>query len=822
MKLFSAPFRQVLRRLARTPVFTAVALVTIAVAIGANTAIFSVVNGVLLKPLNYQEPDRLVGVWETAPGIGLKDVNASPATYLTFREEGRAFTDIGMWSDDSVSVTGLAEPQQVDAVDITDGVLPVLGVHPILGHSFSRLEDSPAGPETVMLTFGYWQRHFGGDRSAIGRRLLIDGKAHEIVGILPADFRFMDRQPELLLPMRLNRKDVFIGNFSYQALARLKPGVTISQATADIARMLPILMRKFPPAPGMSLQMFLNARMAPNLRPLKQDVVGDIGSVLWILLLTVGIVLLIACANVANLLLVRAEGRQQELAICAALGAGWSRIARQLLSESVLLGLSGGVLGLGLAWAALRLLVRLAPANLPRLNEISLAPPVLLFTLLVSLFAGVLFGILPVFKYAGRQLGTTLREGGRSLSEGRERHRARNLLVIAQVALCLVLLISSGLMIRTLFALKRVQPGFTHPAETLTFRISVPEGLIKEPDRVIHLYQDIGQKMAALPGVRSVGLSNSITMDGSTEHDPIFVEDHPFAEGKIPPLRLYHFISPNYFHTMGSPLLAGRDVNWEDEFGKRPSVLVTENLAREYWGSPNAALGKRIRESPKAFWKQIVGVVGNVHDDGANKPAPAIVYWPLLQQEFWGFKDNVTRTVTFAVSSPRTGSANFSNEVRQAVWSVNRDLPIAEVRTVADIYNKSLSRVSFTLVMLALAGCMALLLGVVGIYGVVSYSVAQRTREIGIRMALGAPHSNVRQLFVRHALLLTGIGLLVGLVAAVAESSLMSSLLFDVKPLDPLTYLAVAIFLAAAALVASYLPARKATMIDPVEALRAE
>ena len=521
-------------------------------------------------------------------------------------------------------------------------------------------------------------------------------------------------------------------------------------------------------------------------------------------------------------MLVRAEGRQQELAICAALGAGRSRIARQLLSESVLLGLLGGTVGLGLAWGALRLLLRLAPANLPRLDEISLAPLVLLFTLVVSLFAGVLFGLLPVFKYAGRQLGTTLREGGRSLSEGKERHRARSLLVVAQVALCLVLLISSGLMIRTLFALKHVQPGFTHPAQSLTFRISVPEGLIKEPARVVRLYQDVAQKLTVIPGVRSVGVTNSITMDGSTEHDPIFLEDHAYAEGKIPPLRLYHFISPNYFHTMGQTLLAGRDLTWDDEASKRPFVLVTENFAREYWGSPNAALGKRLRESPKAYWKQIVGVVGNVHDDGANKAAPAIVYWPLLQESFWGFKNSVTRNVSFAVYSPRTGSANFSNEVRQAVWSVNRDVPIADMRTVADIYNKSLSRVSFTFVMLALAGGMALLLGVVGIYGVISYSVAQRTREIGIRMALGAPHSNVRQLFVGHALLLTGIGLLVGLCAAVAETRLMSSLLFGVRPLDPLTYLAVAAFLAAAAWFASYLPARKATAVDPVDALRAE
>ena len=814
--------KPVLRRLMRSPMFTAITLITLTVGIGANTAIFSVLRGVLLKPLPYSNPDQLVGVWETASGMGFPEVNASPSTYFTFREENQTFQDTGLWRSDSVNVTGTAEPEQVDSLSVTDGTLPILGVQPIRGRWFTRKDDSPGSPETVMLMYGYWQRKFGGDPGVIGRRIMVDGVAREVIGIMPQRFRFMDRNAGLILPLQLNRNEAFVGNFSYTGIARLKPGVTIAQANTDVARMLPLMLRKFRMAPGITLKMFEQARFGPNLRPLKRDVVGDIGKMLWVLMGTVGVVLLIACANVANLLLVRAEGRQQELAIRAALGAGWARIARELLIESVTLGLLGGALGVGLAYAALRLLVAMGPANLPRLEEIAIDPSVLLFALAISLAAGVLFGLIPVFKYAGPQLQTALRQGGRTASSGRERHRARSVLVVVQVSLALVLLISSGLMLRTVMALKQVQPGFTEPEKLLTLRVSIPDALVPKQEQVARTYNGILEKIAAIPGVASVGLTNSTTMDGSNDNDPIFSEDRDYSDQKIPVLRRFKFISPGWFKTMGHPLLFGRDVTWTDIYEARPVVLVSENLARELWQDPRAAVGKRVRENPKAAWREVIGVVGDERDDGVSQKAPAIVYWPMMVKDYWGQAVMVQRGQAFAIRSSRTGSAGFLKEVQRAVWSVNPNLPIAGVSTVQEIYDHSMARTSFTLVMLTIAAGMALLLGVVGIYGVISYAVSQRTREIGIRMALGARQQMVRQMFVRQGLLLTAIGVACGLAAALAFTRLMAALLFGVSPLDPVTYGAVSAVLVAAALLASYIPARRASIIEPAQALRAE
>jgi len=813
--------KSVLRRLARSPMFAVITLITLAIGIGANTAIFSVVNGVLLKPLPFPHPEQLVGVWETTRIPGLNVVNASPATYFTFREESRTFQDSGAWRSDSVSVTGNGEPERVDSLSVTDGTLPVLGIQPVRGRWFTRKDDAPASSETAMLTYGYWQRKFGGDSTVIGRRIMIDGKSREIVGVMPQSFRFMDRKFELILPLQLDRGKTFIGNFSYLGIARLKPGITLAQANADEARMLPMMQRKFAPFAGMSMQMVEEAHFGPNLRPLAADVVGDTGKMLWVLMGTIGVVLLIACANVANLMLVRAEGRQQELAIRAALGAGWARIARQLLLESVTLGLVGGALGVGLAYTALKVLVSMGP-SLPRLQEISIDPPVLLFTLLVSLVAGLLFGLIPVFKYAGPHLMSALRQGGRSMSEGRERHRARSVLVVVQVSLALVLLIGSGLMIRTVRALKQVPPGFTRGDEILTLSVSIPDAQVPKPEQVIRTYNTMMEKVAAIPGVTTVGLSNSITMDGENDNDPIYASDKVYAESQIPPLRRYKFISPGFFKTMGNPLVAGRDLTWTDIYEKRPVVMVSENLARELWQEPDAALGKQVRESPKAPWREVIGVVGNERDDGVNQKATTIVYWPMLVEHLWDKDLEAQRGQIFAIRSTRTGSAGFLSEVRQAVWSVNPNLPIANVRTVEEIYDKSMARTSFTLVLLSIAAGMALLLGLIGIYGVISYTVSQRTREIGIRIALGAPQQAVRQMFVRQGLWLTAIGVACGIAAAAALTQLMTTLLFEVSPLDPITYCAVSLVLAAAALLASYIPARKATTIEPVEALRVE
>src|SRR2546426_94683 len=551
---------QVLRRLRRTPTFTAITLVTLAAGVGANTVVFSVLEGVLLKPLPYPKAEELIGVWHTAPGIQIKDLNMGPSNYFIYREQARTLQDIGLYEGDSVSVTGVAEPERVDALRVTEATLPLLGIPPLLGRAFHKEDDMPGAPETVMLTYGYWRRKFGGDPSVIGRTIVVNGKGRQIIGVLPQRFHFLDfDDPALITPFQFDRNKTFLGNFSYEALARLKPGVTLEQVNADVARMLPIVMSSFPAPPGFSLKLFEDAHIGPNVRPLKHDVVGDVGDVLWVLMGSIGMVLLIACANVANLLLVRVEGRRQELAVRAALGASRGRIAAELLLESIILGLLGSMIGLGLAYVALRVLVAMAPTGLPRIHEIGIDATVLLFTLGISLLASVLFGSIPIFKYAGLRLSTGIREGGRALSQSREQHRARSVLVVVQVALALVLLICSGLMIRTFRALTNVNPGFSGPAALQTFRISILKSHAKEDEQVVRAQEEIMQKLAAIPGVSSVGISSKLPMTGGGWHDPIFLEDRTYAGGQLPPLRAFKFISPGYFGTLGTPLVAGRE-----------------------------------------------------------------------------------------------------------------------------------------------------------------------------------------------------------------------------------------------------------------------
>jgi predicted permease len=823
MAILGSEFRQVMRRLARAPMFTAITLITLAAGIGANTVVFSVLNGILLKPLPYPDPDRLIGVWLTTPKVAIKELNMSPTCYFIFREQNQSFVDIGLYSGDSVSVTGIAEPEQVPSLAVTDGTLPLLGITPMLGRTISHEDDLPGKPPTVLLSYGYWKRKFGGAPSAVGKTITLDGTPTQIIGVLPKNFQFMNYDDvQLVTPFQFDRAKKFLGNFSYEGVARLKPGVTIGQATADVARMLPIVNRSFPPPPGFTVQIFDDAQFAPNLRPLKQDVVGDIGKVLWVLMGSIGLVLLIACANVANLLLVRVEGRRHELSVRTALGAGRWQIIQDLLSESVILALIGSVLGLGIASAALRGLVAMAPTGLPRLHEIGIDWRVIAFTLGISLFASVLVASVPIFKYGGARLNMNLRQGGRALSASREQHRARSVLVVVQVALALVLLICSGLMIRTFRALTHVNPGFTGPAELHTLRIMIPETQAKEPERVLQMEQDIEQKIAAVPGVSSVAISTSIPMDHNNSFDLVYVEGRDYVPGELPPVRRFKYMSPGFLQTLGTPLMAGRDLSWEDLNQKHDVALVSENFAREYWGNPAGALGHRIRAATNEPWREIVGVVANIRDNGVDEDASSAMYWPLYMDKFEGDEPMVRRGVAYAIRSSRAGSENFRKDVRQAVWAVDGNLPVDSEHTVDYYYTRSMARTSFTLVMLGVAGAMALLLGVVGIYGVIAYSVSQRTREIGIRMALGAQQNSLTKMFVRHGLILAGIGVVCGIVAAVPLMSLMSSLLFHVKPVDPVTYLAVSAGLVLTAFLASYLPSRKAAEVNPVEALRAE
>jgi predicted permease len=815
-------YRHVLRRLARTPGFTAITVLTLALGIGANSAIFSVIEGILLKPLPYPHSEQLVGLWHTAPGVHIAELNMAPSLYFTYREQNHSFRDVGLWDTGSDSVTGHGEPEQTPSLDVTDGTLPLLGVRPALGRLFSLKDCQSGSPGTVILTYGYWQTHFGGAESAIGQSLTINARPREIIGVLPQSFRFLDYKPQLILPYQFDRASVHLGQFSFSGMARLKPGVTIAQANADVARMIPIAMSSFPAPTGYSVKMFSAARIAPTLRPLLRDVTGDIGDTLWILMGTIGIVLLIACANVANLLLVRAGGRQQELAVRAALGASWGEIARELMTESMTLGVFGGVFGLGLAYAGLRLLVAMAPAHLPRLGDISIDGPVLLFTLVVSLVAGALFGAIPVLKYAGPQLASELRGGGRALSQSRERHRARSVLVVAQVALAMVLLIAAGLTIRSFQALHSVQPGFTRPEQIQTLRIFIPEAQVKEPVEVARQQQEILNRIAAIPGVSSVGLSTVVPLEGFGWHDPIYAQDKTYAESTLPPLRRFKFVSPGLLATMGTPLVAGRDFTWIDVYQKRPVAMVSENVARELWRTSTAAVGKRIRQDTKSPWREVVGVVADERDDGIDRPAASSAYWPVLMDGFGGDPSFIARGTAFMIRSSRAGTESLLSEVRRAVWSVNRNLPLADVRTMGQVYEKSMARTSFTLVMLAIAGVMALALGMIGLYGTISYSVAQRTREIGIRMAMGAQRGTLTGMFLRHGLALSAIGIACGLGAAAVVTRAMKSLLFDVQPVDPLTFALAPAALIAAALLASYLPALRATAVDPLEALRAD
>ena len=819
--------RHAFRRLRRAPAFTATVILTLALSIGANTAIFGVIERVLIRPLDYPESERLVAVRLSAPGLsGLPDnIGLAASHYFTYREENRTFQHFGLASSGGASVTGLAEPELPRAMFVTAGVLDAIGVRPQLGRWFATADERPGSAETVILTHGYWQRRLGGDPSIVGRTMTINGKPHTVVGVMPETFRF-HTDPELILPHRFERATLTLGGFGHQGIARLKPGVTTAQADVDVARMLNVWLDAWPLPPGIARKVFEDARLMSRTVPMKQEIVGDIGATLWVVMGTLGLVLAIACANVANLMLVRAEARRQEIAVRAALGAGWARIAREMLVETMTLGIIGGGAGLVLAFGALRILVTNGPDTLPRLHEIAVDPFVVAFALGVAVLSGVLFGLIPVWRYARPGVGAALRGPGRTSSHGPERQRARNALVVVQVALALVLLVGSGLMIRTFQQLRRVPPGFTRPEAVQIIHANVPQAIADDPERVMRLQHEILDKLAAIPGVESVGLGSAAPLESflGAVGNPVYAEDRP-SERQVASIRQIRKIAPGFFTTVGTRVVAGRDFTWTDMYDKRRVAIVSENLARELWGEPQTALGKRIREAGTAdVWREIVGVVENVYDNGVHVKPPEFAYWPALMDQYvWGGPNGFALgSAMFAIRSSRAGTEGLLAEAQQAIWSVNGRQPVYLVTTLQTLYDQSMARTSFTLVMLAIAGVMALVLGVVGLYGVIAYVVSQHTREIGIRTALGAPPAGLSRLFVRQGLLLAGVGTLLGLVAAAGLTRLMSSLLFGVTALDPVTYLAVSVLLFLAALLASYLPARRAMTIDPVQALQGE
>lgn len=828
LESFFTDLKLALRRLKRSPGFPATVVLTLAIGIGANTAVFTIVDSILLKPLPYPQPEQLVAVWLHAPGAsGLANfaegLRLSPSMYLTFAEHNRTLQSIGVWVSGTANVTGIAQPQEVHTTYISDGVLQTLDVPPRAGRWILTADQVPGSRKVAVLSYDYWQRRFGGEPSVIGTNIQVDSQAREVVGVMPQGFQVENQDFDLLIPLGFDPRHQILAGFGYNGIARLKPGATIGEADADIARMLEIWMDSWTNNDGGDPHFYRAWRISGAIRPMKQEVIGNVGSVLWVVMGTIGVVLLIACTNLANLLLVRIEGSQQELAIRAALGAGRARIAREVLSECVLLALMGGVTGIWIAQAGLWFLATIGAANLPRLHEISFDARSIAFTLGLSLVSALLFGTIAALKSMRPAASLAQASAGRTASTSRERQHARNLLVVAQVAMAMVLLVSAVLMIRTLAALRGVDPGFADANNVQTLRIAIPQQLIADAQRTTRVENSIADKLAAIPGVESVGFARGVPMDGiDPDWNNIFIEGKDERPGSAP-MRLFNYVSPGYFHSVGTHLVAGRDYTWTDIYGLRPFAIVSENLARESWGSTAAAIGKRFRILPTQAWQEVIGVAENVRQNGVDEAAPAIVYWPaMMPNPFVAGQINSTRAVTFVVHTGRTETESLRSEIQQAVWQVNGSLPVASMQTLGAIYNRSMARTSFTLVMLAIAGAMALALSLVGIYGVISYAVSQRTREIGIRMALGAQKGEMRWMFVRVALGLAAAGIVIGLGAAAAVARLMTALLFGISPLDVLSFGVVPFVLAAAAALASYLPASRAAAVNPVDALKAE
>jgi predicted permease len=812
--------RQHTRRLWATPAFTLTALTTLAAAIGANALLFALVHGVLLKPLPFPEPERLVGVWHVAPGLIPGPVNQGAFTYFTYRESATVFEDIGLWSGATAIVSGRGDPEELETLSVTDGTLPLLRVRPELGRGFMADDDAPGSRDTVILSRDYWLRAFAGNPAAIGQSLMVDGRAREVIGVLPAGFALLRQTPDLVLPLRLDRATVQIGAFRHQGVARLKPGVTLTEAHADLARLIPGMPDRFPIPAGFSRAMYDGFKLAPDVHPLADDLVGDVSGMLWVLFGAVGLLLLVACANVANLFLVRTEGRRQEIAVELALGAGLRRITGQLVGESLLLSLASAAVGLLLAAGGVQVLRAVAPAGLPRLSDVAIDPVVVAFALVLAAVAGVIFGVTPILKYGRPELSTALKAGGRGSGDDAARQRLRRLLVAAQVAVALTLVVGSALLMRAFTAARDVAPGVVEPGNVLTVRIAIPEAVIADPLATARAHEQIARRLAEVRGVHAVGQTSSVTMDGANRQDPLFAEGVTDTNGQMAPVRRMKWIAPGYFAAIGSPVLAGRDLTWEDVHDRRPVAVIGVTLARELFGDAAAALGRRVRVTPTSPWREVVGVAGMEYDDGPLRPATPIVYWPFQQYGYMPGRVTVARALTYMLRSDRVHDTGLLRDVQLAVWAVHPTLPLARIETVQEVFDRSTAQLSFTLVTLAVAAAVTLLLGVVGIYGVIAYVVAQRRREVAIRMALGADARTVVGLFVRHGVVTVALGLGAGALLSAMATQALSAWLYDVSPFDPLAYAGAVTLLGVVAIVAVWLPARAATRVSPGLALR--
>jgi len=815
-----ASLRTTARALRRSPGFFLIAVFTLAVGIGANAAIFTVINAVLLRPLPYPEPERIMGVSQTAPGINAPPkFELSDGIYFVYRRDNRTLEDLGIYWRDSVTLTGGQEPERISASGATASVFTVLRVPPARGRAVQAADEKPGAEPVVILSDALWRRRFGGDPAALGSTLQVDGVGRRVVGIMPESFHFPDAEVELWVPMTINPADLRPGGFNYRGLGRLRPDASPERASRELSD----LVWRAADLPGSPLtrQMIETAKLSTVVYPLRDDIVGDVERTLWVVLGSVGMILLIACANVANLFLVRAEGRQREVAVRSALGASQGDIVRLFLSESVTLSLIGGALGLALAAAGVRLLVTLRPEGIPRLEEIGVDGTVLAFTVALALLSGLLVGLIAAWRYGRPNLAPALKEGGRGGTVGRERLHARNLLVVLQVATALVLLVGAGLMVKSFWKLRQVSPGID-PRGVLTVRLDLPDAQYTSVESRSRFAVQLLEKIRALPGVESAGTIGQLPLGGSGSNNGHVIEDFPIEPGALPLILATRSVSPGYFETMRIPVLEGRAFDRLDPAQEGMEVVVSEALARRFWPG-KSPLGKRLTpgatdQENNPFWYTIVGVVGGVRDESLERPPVEAVYYPLQKRGEGGTAPSTFFLLVRGAVEPR----QLVKPVRDAIWSIDPNLPLSEVRSMEEVVSRSMVRTTFTMLLLVIAGAVALLLGAVGIYGVISYVVSQRTREIGVRMALGAGRRDISRLVLRQGFVLAAIGIGVGVVLAFWVTRFMVALLFEVSPTDPPIFASVPALLATIALLACYVPARRAAAVQPLEAIRSE
>ncbi|MGA2595790.1 MAG: ABC transporter permease [Bryobacteraceae bacterium] len=813
MHVWLQDFRYALRMLRKSPGLTLVIVASLAIGIGANSAIFSVVDALLLRPLPYPQPDRLAAVWLHSPGIGIFRDWPSPGEYIDIQNENHSFDQMALAHSRPFTLTGRDRPERVDGVRAQSSLLRMLGAKPLLGRLLLPEEDKPGKPAVVILSDRVWKRLFNADPGIVGKSITIYDKAFTVAGVLQPGFLLnaevmpsegpLDKV-DLFLPLPLDGDAVKNrGDENYNIMVRLKPGVSVQQAQADIDIIASRIREKDK----------RDRTFGMHVVGLQEQVVGDVRRALLVLLGSVTLVLLIACANVANLLLTRAARREKEVAIRTALGAGWQRLVRQLLTESVLLSILGGAAGLLVAQASLYVLRTMNPGNIPRLDDIAINGTVLAFTFGVSLATGILFGLVPVWRAIKVDLNTSLKSGGRSgqtdggMQLGRQ--GLRGLLVVSELALSLMLLIGAGLLIRSFVELQRVPPGFT-AGGVLTMEVSVDGAKYREGKAVAQFYDDIDNRIAHLPGVQAEGVVSVLPLTGAVGWGGISVEGHPEPPGHELQVDIRQ-ASTDYFRAMLIPLIQGRFFSEHDNKDKPEVVIIDEKFAQRYWPHENP-IGKHLWFDPKKPMT-IVGVVGVVKQYGLDADSKIAAYFP---------EDQQTSNGMFLVARTSGDPAALSNSIVRQIHAVDPDVPISGIRTMQDRLFNSLARQRFASTMLGAFAAFALLLAAVGIYGVMSYLVAQSTHDIGIRVALGARPGNIIGLVVRQGMQLTGLGIVVGLVGAAALTRVMASLLFGVSATDAVTFSAVAVLLAAVAFAATVIPARRATRVDPMVALREE